>query len=209
MSPIFFWSSTRAPSVLVTCGSYLTRISVLNTSSEESFTIVVPFTAATVSSTQIAALRRLSNRSRFRLWAGVQPSLSVEAMMETPRSLPRAEVGDPDDLAKLASGEHPAKPAPKDERLQMTIDSLQNYELLKPIPVVIESLSDKFFTAEVPELNLSISETSLAGALLILKDHITTIYEEYRMKKMLNPEQARQLEILQIYIGKTRRLGFV
>jgi hypothetical protein len=134
----------------------------------------------------------------------VQPALSVETMVATPGSPQRAEVGDPDGLAK-PEGEHLANPSPSNERVQLAIDALQNYELLKPIPVVVESLSNKLFIAEAPDLNISMSDTSLAGVLLLLKDHITTIYEEFRMKKTMNPKETRQLEILQMYIGKTRR----
>jgi hypothetical protein len=129
--------------------------------------------------------------------------------MVTPGSLQtaeeRAEVDDPDDPPNAVSDEYPVKPAPKNERVQLVIDSLQNYELIKPIPVVVESLGDKIFTAEAPDLNLSMSEGSLGGALLLLKDRITTIYEEYRMKKIVDPEQARRLEVLQLYIGKAKR----
>ena len=38
----------------------------------------------------------------------------------------------------------------------MAIDSLQGYDLVKPIPVLIEFLGDKVFVAEAPDLNLSI-----------------------------------------------------
>jgi hypothetical protein len=166
-------------------------MTIFNTSSEESSTIAVRFACATIGSGQTPALQRLSNGSRLFRLAGDQSSLSGGAMMATPRLPQSAEVGDP--------------PAPKDGRVQLTIDSLRNYELLRPIPVVVESVAGTFFTAQAQELNLSISETSLEDALVILQDQITTIYEEYRMKKTLNPEQARRLEILQMYIGKTRR----
>jgi hypothetical protein len=117
----------------------------------------------------------------------------------------RAETAASDAPESAAPVEAPARPAPTNERVQLIIDSLQNYELVKPIPVVVDSLADKIFTAEAPDLNLSISENSLGGALLLLKDRIAAIYEEYRMKTSLDPEQTRRLEALQTYIGKAKR----
>jgi hypothetical protein len=66
-------------------------------------------------------------------------------------------------------------------------------------------LGDKIFTVEAPDLDLSMTGNSLGSALLSLKDRITTIYEEYRIKKTMDREQERRLDILQMYIGKTRR----
>jgi hypothetical protein len=71
--------------------------------------------------------------------------------------------------------------------------------------VVLESFGDKIYTAEAPDLELSASDNTLGDALLLLKDQITTVYEEYRMKKTMNREQSRRFETLQTYIGKTKR----
>jgi len=200
-----FWSNTRTSAIFVAPTSGLaTNASVLNTSSEESFMIAASVSAA-ISSTGTAASRRLSSRARSYLWTGVQHRPPASATTVNTGSLRRAEVGDADFRANVAPAEYPAKPVPRNERVQLVIDSLQNYDLIKPIPVVIESLGDKIFTAEAPDLNFSMCDNSLGGALLLLKDRITTIYEEYRMKKTLDPEQARRLNILQTYIGKTRR----
>jgi hypothetical protein len=125
-------------------------------------------------------------------------------MAVDPGSLQRVEVGSAGPR-NAVPGEYSAKPAPRNEREQLVIDSLQNYDLLKSIPVVIETLGDKIFTAGAPDLNISISDNSFGGALLLLKERITTIYEEYRMKRTLDLEQERCFNILQTYIGKTRR----
>src|SRR5262249_39355828 len=58
---------------------------------------------------------------------------------------------------------------PRLEKIELAIDSLQNYAVKKPIPVVIESLGDKVFIAEAPDLNLSTSGNSVGAALLALK----------------------------------------
>jgi hypothetical protein len=87
----------------------------------------------------------------------------------------------------------------------LAIDKLPNHELIKPIPVLIESLGDKVFIAEVPGLDISITGDSMGGVLLQLKDHIANIYEGHRANNNLKPESARQLKVLETYIGKTRR----
>ena len=90
----------------------------------------------------------------------------------------------------------------------MAIDKLPNHELIKPIPVLIESLGDKVFIAEVPGLDISITGNSMGGVLLQLKEHIANIYEGQRASNNLKPEAARQLKVLETYIGKTRRNWF-
>jgi hypothetical protein len=102
----------------------------------------------------------------------------------------------------------PAEPVVKSartERIQLAIDSLPNYELIRPIPVLVESLGDKVFVAEAPDLNVSTTGNSVGAAFLSLKDQIVTIYEGYRSKKASDPERARQLGTFDKYIGKTRR----
>src|SRR5215471_18508068 len=40
---------------------------------------------------------------------------------------------------------------PRLEKIELVIDSLPNYAVTKPIPVLVESLGDKVFIAEVPD----------------------------------------------------------
>jgi hypothetical protein len=115
--------------------------------------------------------------------------------------------GAPEPTENAVLAEELPKPS-RTARIQLAIDSLQNYELVKPIPVLIESLGDKVFVAEAPDLNVSITGNSVGAAFLLLKDHIVTIYEGYRGKKAADPERARQLTIFDKYIGKTRRSWF-
>ncbi len=48
----------------------------------------------------------------------------------------------------------------------------------------------------------------MGGVLLQLKEHIANIYEGHRANNNLKPESARQLKVLETYIGKTRRNWF-
>lgn len=200
-----FWSTIRTSLLYVAAGAQ-SAARVLSTSSEESFTIAVSLGTAIVTSSRTAPPRPISNRARPHLSLEVQcPPDNDKTNAVSPILQEKTEVDDSVVLASVALPEAPAQPAPRNERVQLIIDSLQNYDLIKPIPVVVDSLADKIFTAKALDLNLSISENSLGGALLLLKDRIATIYEEYRMKKTLDPEQARDLEILQTYIGKAKR----
>ncbi|HEY3641415.1 MAG TPA: hypothetical protein VGL31_09985, partial [Xanthobacteraceae bacterium] len=96
----------------------------------------------------------------------------------------------------------------KIERIELAIDSIQGYDLIKPIPVLIESLGDKVFVAEAPDLNLSTTGNSVGGAFLLLKEQIITTYEGDRSKKGPDPQRTRQLAAMEQYIGKPRRHWF-
>jgi hypothetical protein len=102
-----------------------------------------------------------------------------------------------------------ANPVPKTasgtSRVELTIDSLRTYELVKPIPVFVESLGERHYVAEVPDLNINTSASSLSEILIVLKDSITQAYDELRIRRSLDPQQARQLKMLERYIGKSKR----
>ena len=97
------------------------------------------------------------------------------------------------------------KPPSAISRVELTIDSLRNYELVRPIPVIVESLGDRHLVAEVPDLNISTSASSSSEILISVKDRVTQLYDGLRIKKTLDMEQTRQLRILESYIGKSRR----
>ena len=175
-------SSTWTPSVFVSSGSPLAITTfVLGTNTEEYCTIAVP-APAMISSSRVSWSRRLSNRARRAQWVAAQSFVPPEANM-APRSPPQMPgIGAPETPPNPATTEEPPKPA-KAKRIQLAIDSLQNYEILKPIPVLVESLGDTVFVAEAPDLNVSITGNSVGSAFLLLKDHIINIYEGYRSKK--------------------------
>jgi hypothetical protein len=198
------WPTIRTFSVFTVAGSQSTT-RFHNTNPEESFAISVRAGAAIVTSSRTAASRVLSNRGGSYSSVAAQRSPAVRGITISPLPLERAKVDEPNPPAKAASTEDPAKPVSRNERLHLTIDSLPNYDLMKPIAVVVDSLADKIFTAEAPDLNLSMAGNSLGDALVLLKERITTIYEEYRMKKTLDPDQTRRFQTIQTYIGRTKR----
>ena len=74
--------------------------------------------------------------------------------------------------------------------------------------MLIESLGDKVFVAEAPDLNLSTTGNSVGAAFLMLKEPIITTYEGDRSKKGPDPQCTQQLAALEHYIGKPRRHWF-
>jgi predicted RNase H-like HicB family nuclease len=202
-------SSAWTPSVFVSSGSPLkAKASVLQTRAENIFAIAVPAPAAVISSNRIAASRLTSNRRQRSQWLEAQSSVSVVEPVRAPSPPPQQTgTGTPDFVAKAASAEALPKPS-RTERIELAIDSLQNYDLIKPIPVLIESLGDKVFVAEAPDLNVSTTGNSVGAAFLLLKEHIITTYEGYRSKKGLDSERTRQLGIFDKYIGKAKRHWF-
>jgi hypothetical protein len=110
--------------------------------------------------------------------------------------------------AEAAEATETAAPPPAEPRaaskLELAIDSLPGYELNTPIPVIVEPLGNKVFVAEVPDLDISITGSSVSGVLLQLKDQIVRVYEGHRTKRNPDPERSRQLAKLETYIVKRR-----
>jgi len=161
--------------------NFTTGVSLISTRAEATFTIGASATTIVISSNRNTASRCLSGRAVRFAAVGAQrfPSADAEALTPTSGSPQKPDIG-----AQAVSGlvdplpvaDHP-KPPPWKDKVELTIDSLQNYALLKPIGVIVEALGDKVFVAEAPELNVSTSGTSVGGALISLKDHISAIYE--------------------------------
>jgi len=160
-----------------------------------------------ISSIRSAASHWPSGRASRAVAAEAHIGPNSEALPSANRAPERPDtaVQDPSSSVEPAPAANPPKSPPRTDKVELTIDSLQNYELLKPIRVVVESLGDKVFVAEAPDLNVSTSGNSVGGALILLKDHISTIYEGYTSKKNLDGERARQFKVFETYIGRRRR----
>jgi len=192
----------------VSSGSPLkAKTSVLPARTENIFAMAVPAPAAVISSNRIASARLTSNRGQRSQWLEAQLSVLVEPVLAASTPPQQTANSTPDFVAKAASAEALPKPS-RAERIELAIDSLQNYELIKPIPVLIEFLGDKVFVAEAPDLDVSTTGNSVGVAFLLLKEHIITTYEGYRSKKGLDSERTRQLGIFDKYIGKAKRHWF-
>ena len=218
-------SNTWTPSTLVSSGLHPTTTTLgLNTTAEELVTTVVLASTAMVNLDRTASSRLLSSRARRSLWARVQDSLSVEGMTATrgPPAKPDANAMNEDGTSDAVNAYTPtdtanadglaeapaaslSKPTSGTSRVELTIDSLRTYELVKPIPVFVEALGERHYVAEVPDMNITTSASSLSEILIVLKDSVTQTYDRLRIRRNLEPEQARQLKMLETYIGKSKR----
>lgn len=152
-------------------------------------------------------------RVRLALTAGATRGLparraepSSERAAPPPAPPPAASLPDlPADPPPGAPDEGEAARPAKPRRIEMEIDSLPHYDLLKPIPVVIEPLDDRMFAAQAPALQISANGSSIGAAFLQLKEQIAATYEQCRQKSTLTPERLRQLGLFQAYIGKPKR----
>ena len=212
--PNIVHSTSSAAKVFVSTASRpSTSLSLLDTSAAGCFMMRAVAATALTSTSRAGFSRILTNRARGSLWVSsqsprpegaavprepTQTLVTEEAASSNPRDLPPEPASFTPAPKKLAGA----------EKIELVIDKLPNHELIKPIPVLIESLGDKVFIAEVPGLDISITGNSMGGVLLQLKEHITSIYEANRTSNNLKPEAARQLKVLETYIGKTRRNWF-
>jgi predicted RNase H-like HicB family nuclease len=209
-SPGVVHSNAWTPSVSVWSGSLLnSSASVIQSRSEEIILVTVPTAAVATASDHLAASWRLSDCGHRSQWlhTGSSMRLKPAPASDRPPQQAHSAVADLGETAISAEPEPIMKP-PRAEKIELAIDSLQNYEVIKPIPVLIESLGDKVFVAEAPDLNLSTSGNSVGAAFLMLKEQIAATYEGYRSKKGLDSERTRQLAVMDRYIGKTKRHWF-
>ena len=95
-----------------------------------------------------------------------------------------------------------AEPASSVEthRIELIIDQLTRHELIETIPVTVESLGDKVFTATVGALNLTGTGNTLGDALLIVKDQLEIIYDKLSKTTRLDGDEEKYLKYLQSHI---------
>ena len=189
---------------------FTTGVTLISTGSEATFTTDASATTIMIASNRNAPSIWPSGRSGRPPAIGVQGHVNANPDTATPASgsleVPDTDVQDPSGPVEAAAPvvDQP-KPTTRPDKIELTIDSLQNYDVLKPIRVVVESLGDKVFVAEAPDLNVSTTGNSVGGALVLLKDHISNIYEGYNSRKNLDGERTRQFKVFEAYIGRPRR----
>jgi len=206
---VFRSRSGGAPSVRVSTGLHPT-VTALGLDSGMQGMISTAASASTtlISSDWTASARRLASHTEGLRKAKFGPVLSVDRIAPTP-SEHRAD--QPPTNGQAADPEPIPAPRPtafRAEKIELTIESLQNYDLVQPIPVVVEALGERFFVAEIPDLDISMSGSSVSDTLILLKAHIATVYDGLRTKKNLDSERTRQLKLLETYIGKGKRSWF-
>ena len=200
--------STSSPStVFISTGSRpSTSVLLLDTSADGMFTMAVGAATSLTRTNRTVASRTLSNRAGASLWVRCEHPLPVGHVAVARETAPTSTIEEPQpNSARDSPSEVPAPTSGGATRIELAIDKLPNHELIKPIPVVVESLGDKVFIAEVPDLDISTTGSSMGGVVLQLKERIADIYEGHRASTNLNAEKARQLKALKSYIGEIRR----
>ena len=184
---------------------FTTGISIINTAAEASFATNASAATTMVSSNRNATAQRLLGAAEVQKAgrATPEPQSTASGASAAPEIGVQNPTGPVEALAPVP--DRPKPPPTRQERVELAIDSLQNYELLKPIKVVVESLGDKVFVAEAPDLNVSTSGNSIGDVLILLKNQITNMYEDQTSKKNLDGERSRQFKVLETYIGRPRR----
>lgn len=143
-----------------------------------------------------------------------EPTPSAKTMPELTSPEPAAEEPAAEELkaeelkAEEPAAAEPSAPTPpprKSDEVRLEIESLKYYEVLKPIPVIVRPLGERTFEAEVPELNISTTGSSIMGVFLSMKSQIVSIVDRYRGKKTLSTEEQRHLAAFEQYIGGARR----
>jgi hypothetical protein len=111
---------------------------------------------------------------------------------DKPQPLSAASDGPVDQRAETAAHPH---------RIELSIDSLPNYLLIEPIPVVIDPVGDAAYTAWVRNLDTNATGQSVVEALLMLKERIAFVYEDLNSRAHLTSEQRATLQMLHTYIA--------
>lgn len=118
---------------------------------------------------------------------------------------PGAPPPDPDDMPQTPLAGETAQAPNRADRIELIIDSLHRHQLIAPIPVTVDALGDKVYTATVLDLDITATGHSVGEALLLLKEQIVTVYEDLTRAADLNGEQRRTLGFLQDYIARNPR----
>lgn len=125
-------------------------------------------------------------------------------------------------MAESVTEVAPAPPAPAEEaddppeqqsvgesprhsnKIELIIDSLPRYHLVKPIQVLINSLGDQVFTAKVQDLNIATTGSTVGEALLSLKEQIESIYEDLNKTPPWDDDHRRLAKFFDNHISMER-----
>jgi hypothetical protein len=85
-------------------------------------------------------------------------------------------------------------------QIQLIIDSLPQHKLIETIPVTVEALGNKVFTATISALNLTGTGNTLGDTLLIVKDQVDLLYDRLVKLPRLRDDEKEHLKFLQSHI---------
>lgn len=152
----------------------------------------------------------VTNPAYLSVAAAREPSPAPEARTasEGPdqSSAPSLTAIEPADQATRS--EDRPEPANASNNVELTIDSLPRFNLVKPIPVKVTPLGERLFVASIPGLNISVTGFSLGEAVLQLKEHLISLLDNPRNIGSID-EQERQLQLIRSYVSEpARKVGW-
>jgi hypothetical protein len=107
------------------------------------------------------------------------------------------------DVQVIATVEKLYGPRFQDTMEAMIINSLDQlgYQLRRPISVSIENIAPGEFVASFEEAEISMSGSSATDAVQGLLYALISVYQEYTGHPLLGPIPAKQLRVLEKYLG--------
>jgi len=84
--------------------------------------------------------------------------------------------------------------------IELSIDSLPHFQLIEPIPVTINSLGDRLFTATVAALRLSGTGDTLGDALVTVKEQLEALYQRLAKSTGLSEDEKSDLQYLNSHV---------
>jgi hypothetical protein len=143
--------------------------------------------------------------------ARMTPTSPEEAPSAVDRNIrtasePMAEEAPAEQPAALAADAVPGSSLPEHlateraAQIELIIDSLPKHQLIKTIPVTVEALGDKVFTAAIRDLNLAGTGNTLGEALLIVKEQVDILYDQLTKSSRLSDDEELHLKFLQSHI---------
>jgi hypothetical protein len=82
-------------------------------------------------------------------------------------------------------------------QIELIIDSLPRHQLIETIPVTVDALGDKVFTATIGILNLSGTGNTLGEALLAVKEQVDILYDTLMNASDPSEDEKLYLKYLQ------------
>jgi hypothetical protein len=146
--------------------------------------------------------RAIPNSSVYPLAApGSDIGTAVTPLVERLPSEPAAALSEVPDVNEPPKPFKPKlQPPVEAHRVELIIDSLAKHELIETIPVTVEALGDKVFTATVHALNLAGTGNTIGDALIIVKDQIDVLYNELTNTSKIDEDGKKYLKYLQSHI---------
>jgi len=127
------------------------------------------------------------------------PSASDDGEAGFPKDRPATSLAAPRPIPSPVIEKRPTRQA-EASKIDLTIDSLPNLELIETIPITIVQLGDKLFTATVNALRLSGTGSTLSESVVTVKEERVDLYERLTKRQKLDEQEKNDLQYLQSHI---------